>query len=76
MSGSFTTAKGKPMAVKKIPVSKIEGIFYDKWRRASWTSSDDARQLEYQKLNTAERLQYFLLHGSSEPKLNSQQEEK
>ena len=67
------------MPDKKIASYKIEERFRDKWRKAGWTSNDDARQLEYLKLNTAERLQYLILHGSPEPKLNGHlfnQEEK
>ena len=52
------------MPDKTVASSEIEQGFRDKWRKASWTSDDDARQLEYLKLNTAERLQYFLIHGS------------
>ena len=62
------------MPDKKIASYKIEEHFRDKWRKASWTSNDDARQLEYLKLNTAERLQYFLHHGPRSSGFN--QEEK
>ena len=34
-----------------------------RWRNASWTS-DNQFWLEYRKLNTAEKLQYFLNKGS------------
>ena len=35
----------------------------DRWRKASWTSDDDARQLEY-----LEQLQSLLIHGSKSEK--------
>ena len=35
------------------------------WQKASWSSKDDARQLEYSKLDHQERLQFFLIHGSN-----------
>ena len=55
------------MPDKTVESSEIEQGFRDKWRKASWTSDDDARQLEYLKLNTAERLQYFIIHGGYQP---------
>lgn len=33
------------------------------WQKASWLSKDDARQLEYSKLDHQERLQFFLNYG-------------
>ena len=50
-----------------IAPDEIQEECRDRWRNASWTSDDDARQLEYLKLNTAERLQYFIIHGGYQP---------
>ena len=47
------------MPDKRVASSEIEQGFRDKWREASWTSDDDARQLEY-----LEQLQSLLIHGS------------
>jgi len=41
-----------------IAPDQIQEECRDRWRNASWTSDDDARQLEY-----LERLQSFLTHG-------------
>ena len=41
-----------------IAPDEIQEECRDRWRNASWTSDDDARQLEY-----LERLQSFLTHG-------------
>ena len=52
-----------PVQVKTVASSEIEQGFRDKWREASWTSDDDARQLEY-----LEQLQSLLIHGSKSEK--------
>jgi len=46
-----------------IAPDEIQEECRDRWRNASWTS-DNQFWLEYRKLNTAEKLQYFLNKGS------------
>ena len=46
-----------------IAPDEIQEESRDRWRNASWTS-DNQFWLEYRKLNTAEKLQYFLNKGS------------
>jgi len=46
-----------------IAPDEIQEECRNRWRNASWTS-DNQFWLEYRKLNAAEKLQYFLTHGS------------
>ena len=46
-----------------IAPDQIQEECRDRWRKASWTSDDDARQLEY-----LEQLQSLLIHGSKSEK--------
>ena len=46
-----------------IAPDQIQEECRDRWRKASWSSKDDARQLEY-----LEQLQSLLIHGSKSEK--------
>ena len=55
----------KGRRIGKISHSRLQLGTAAMWQKASWSSKDDARQLEYSKLDHQERIQFFLIHGSN-----------
>ena len=60
MCGGSTMLKGSKIDHKSLQLGTAA-----MWQKASWSSKDDARQLEYSKLDHQERIQFFLIHGSN-----------